>query len=45
MARAYLEAGHKEDAKQHLEAACKTFRDLGAAPDLQTATELIEQSK
>jgi len=45
MARAYLGAGNKEDARQHLEAACKTFRDLGAAPDLQSASELFEQSK
>ena len=44
MARAYIETGNKEDAKLELEAACKTFRELGAQPDLQRASEMIERS-
>ncbi len=45
MAEAYLKTGNKEDAKLQLEAACKTFRDLGAIPDLQAASELIKNTE
>ncbi len=34
----------KEDAKLQLEAACKTFGELGAQPDLKTASDLIEKT-
>jgi tetratricopeptide (TPR) repeat protein len=43
MAEAYLRAGNKEDAKLQLEAACKTFGELGAKPDLEAASELIRK--
>ena len=43
MAQAYLRAGNKEDAKLQLEAACKTFRELGAKPDLEAASKLTNE--
>jgi serine/threonine protein kinase len=43
MARAYMTTGNKEDARLQLEAACKTFRELGAKPDLEAASKLINE--
>jgi len=45
MAEGYLKTGNKEDAKLQLEAARKTFAELGAQPDLQTASELIKKTE
>jgi tetratricopeptide (TPR) repeat protein len=45
MAQAYMSSGNKEDAKLHLEAASKTFRELGAKTDLKAASELIKKLK
>jgi tetratricopeptide (TPR) repeat protein len=44
MAEAYLKAGNKEDAMMQLEAACKTFQELGAIPDLEAASQSIKKS-
>ena len=44
LAQAYLLAGHDEDAKMQLDAAIKTFSELGAGPDLAQAKELSEQA-
>jgi serine/threonine protein kinase len=44
MAEAYLQAGNKEDATLQLNAAYKTFGELGAKPDLETVSRLIEKS-
>jgi len=41
LARAYRRGGHDEEARLHLEAARKTFSDLGARRDLEAASELI----
>ncbi len=43
LGKAYLTAGNKEDARLQLGAACKTFSELGAKPDLQTSSELIKK--
>jgi tetratricopeptide (TPR) repeat protein len=45
MARAYMRAGNKEDARLQLEAACKTFGELGAKPDLEAASKLVKKSR
>jgi len=42
---AYHQTGNEEDAKLQLEAAQKTFTDLGARPDLDLTAILIEQLK
>jgi tetratricopeptide (TPR) repeat protein len=44
MAQAYLKSGNNDDAKLHLEAARKTFWNLGAKPDLEAVTGFIENS-
>jgi serine/threonine protein kinase len=44
MAEAYLKTGNKEDARLQLEAACKTFGELGAKPDLEVAAGMIKKS-
>ena len=45
LATAYLRAGDYEDARLQLGAACKTFSELGAKPDLEAASELINNLK
>ncbi len=42
LARAYLGTGNHEDARLQLEAAQRTFADLGARPDLETASSLLQ---
>ncbi len=44
LARAYLEIGNEDDARMQLGAACKTFGELGAEPDLLIASELMKKS-
>jgi len=44
LALAYLRAANKDDAKLQLEAARKTFGELGAKPDLERVSELIKQT-
>ncbi|MFC1573232.1 protein kinase [Candidatus Eisenbacteria bacterium] len=43
MATAYLNTGNTEDARLQLDAACKTFTELGAKLDLETASELTKR--
>ena len=42
LARAYRETGDEEDARLQLDAARKTFSDLGARADLEEASRMIE---
>ncbi len=42
LAEAYTRAGNRADAKLQLEAACKTFRTLGAQPDLEATSGLLK---
>ncbi len=41
LAEAYSGTNSRDDAKLQLEAACKTFEELGARPDLVIATEQL----
>jgi len=41
LATVYLRLGNQDDAELHLGAACKVFRELGAQPDLDSASALI----
>ena len=45
LAMAYLREGNNEDATLQLGAACKTFSELGAKPDLAAASALTKKSK
>ena len=45
LAKAYRQAGNKEDARLQLEAAAKTFNELAAKPDLEAVSALIASSK
>jgi len=42
MAKAYLQTGSLEDASLQFEAAARTFGELGARPDLEAVTKMID---
>jgi hypothetical protein len=44
LGEAYMKAGSQEDATLQLQAACQTFEDLGAKPDLEGARQLLGQA-
>ena len=43
LARAYMNSGNLEDAAMQLNAAQKTFEELGAKPDLDNTVELLKK--
>ena len=43
LAQAYLAAGNTADARLQLDAAHRTFAELGAGPDLETVSALLEK--